>query len=88
MGQYIVICGDGLTPDPERRGRSVIASKHRPKDSYSEKEEARAEAHRLAAQHPQVPIYIFDAAEVIETKAPEFQRKMFNERGELIPEGF
>lgn len=84
MKQYVVILGNqdlNWPRDPD--GHIMLGGKQKPSTIYEGLPQAEEAAKQLATVNPQVPILIFEAIKIIETKQPEFHEKKFNERGEV-----
>lgn len=84
MKQYVVILGNqDLNWVRDMDGHIQLGNKQKPTTLYEGLENAEAAAKQLATVNPQIPVLIFEAIKIVETKQPEFHEKKFNERGEV-----
>lgn len=75
---------DGLKPI--KQGVLEIPREARPTLVFYDGEKAETHAEKLAAEHPEKLVAIFESQYAIETEKPKVIRKKYTENGELVPE--
>ena len=83
MEYYLVVNLNKLNPIDGNT--SAIPPSERCKYTHHSEVLALEQAQSLAERHPKDLIGIFKAVKTLETKAPTFISKVFNDQGELLP---
>jgi len=74
-----------VPPQPAQTNTRELSNKQRPSTVYLDRAAAVEAAEAYAKEHPQVPVYLFESTDAIESREPPIIQKQFNSSGELVP---
>ena len=74
-----------VPPQPAQNNVRELSPKQKPSTVYLDRAAAVEAAEAYAKEHPQVPVYLFESTDAIESREPPIIQKQFNSSGELVP---